>query len=140
MSAPLVCPKGHRWKTDSDEFASNPGRNSACPECGSAPVHEASTAVPGNVGKLPEIFGRYRIIKQLGEGGMGAVYLAQDTQLDRHVALKVPHISAADRPVVMERFNREAKVAGTIVHPNICPVYDVGEVDGIAYLSMAFIE
>jgi serine/threonine protein kinase len=91
-------------------------------------------------GGLPEQFGRYRIVKQLGQGGMGAVYLAHDTQLDRPVALKVPHFTAADGPDVLERFRQEARAAATLSHPNLCPVYDVGEINGRNYLTMAYIE
>jgi serine/threonine protein kinase/WD40 repeat protein len=90
--------------------------------------------------ELPERFGRYRIEKCLGRGGMGAVYLAHDTQLDRRVALKVPRFSDVDNPRVLERFYREARAAATLSHPNICPVYDVGAVDGVPYLTMAYIE
>ncbi|WP_315852285.1 WD40 repeat domain-containing serine/threonine-protein kinase [Lignipirellula cremea] len=85
-------------------------------------------------------FGRYRIEKKLGQGGMGAVYLAHDSRLERQVALKVPRFAEHDDPQILERFLREAKAAATIDHPNLCPVYDVGEVDGVHYLSMAYIE
>lgn len=95
---------------------------------------------PSFLGTLPEQFGRYRIIKKLGQGGMGAVYLARDTQLDRQVALKVPHFSQEDGPEVLARFQREARAAATVQHPSICPVYDVGEINGTHYLAMGFIE
>ena len=58
---------------------------------------------------LPERFGRYRIMKPLGQGGMGAVYLAHDTKLDRPVALKVPSFGPADGPQAVQRFQREAR-------------------------------
>jgi eukaryotic-like serine/threonine-protein kinase len=90
--------------------------------------------------ELPEQFGRYRIRKCLGQGGMGSVYLAHDTQLGRDVALKVPQLSAADGPEVRLRFEREARAAATLRHPHICPVYDVGQVDNVPYLTMAYIE
>ena len=89
---------------------------------------------------LPEQFGRYRIIKELGKGGMGAVYLAHDLQLDRKVAVKIPHFTPEDGPRTRERFFREAKAAAHLDHPNVCPVYDVGEINGIHYLTMAYIE
>jgi formylglycine-generating enzyme required for sulfatase activity/serine/threonine protein kinase len=89
---------------------------------------------------LPDTFGRYRILKRLGQGGMGAVYLADDTQLERSVALKVPNFSADDRREVVERFLREARAAAKVRHPHLCPVYDVGETDGIHYMTMAYIE
>jgi serine/threonine protein kinase/WD40 repeat protein len=90
--------------------------------------------------ELPAPFGRYRLRKLLGQGGMGAVYLAHDPQLDRVVALKVPLISADDGPAVLERFYREARAAATVQHPNVCPIYEVGEADGVPYLTMAYIE
>ncbi len=89
---------------------------------------------------LPTNFSRYRVVKLLGQGGMGAVYLAQDMQLDRPVALKIPTFSGNDGPMVLERFQREARAAATILHPNVCPLYDVGEIDGVPYLTMGYID
>ena len=90
--------------------------------------------------KLPEQFGRYRILRLLGRGGMGAVYLAHDNQLDRDVALKIPTLSGSEAEQVLERFHREARAAATLAHPHICPVYDVGVQDGSPYLTMAYVE
>src|SRR5947209_20630428 len=70
---------------------------------------------------------------------MGSVYLAHDTQLDREVALKIPHFNA-QQAGMMERFYREAQAAGRLHHPNICPVYDVGVVGAYHYLTMAYVE
>jgi serine/threonine protein kinase len=89
---------------------------------------------------MPETFGRYKIIKRLGQGGMGEVYLAHDTQLDRQVALKIPKFSGADSAELIKRFYREARAAATLRHPNVCPVFDVGEIDGRHYLTMAYID
>ena len=89
---------------------------------------------------VPEHLGRYRILSKLGEGGMGAVYLAEDTVLSRRVAVKVPRFSASEGRAVIERFQREARTAASIDHPNICAVHDFGEVDGLHYLVMPFIE
>ncbi len=89
---------------------------------------------------FPASFGRYRVLKLLGKGGMGAVYLAHDTQLDRPVALKVPHFDSVDGPQVLERFFREARAAATLQHANICPLHDIGQFDGTPYLTMAYIE
>jgi serine/threonine protein kinase len=94
---------------------------------------------------LPKQFGRYRILEQLGKGAMGAIYLAHDTQLGRRVALKVPHLrtgedGAAPDRYDLDRFYREARAAATLDHPNLCPVYDVGQIDGIPYLTMAYIK
>lgn len=88
---------------------------------------------------LPHQIGRYVILKQLGSGGMGTVYQAEDPQLRRIVALKVPHLVA---PHFNEttRFLREARAAGKIQHRHICPVYDVGEHNGIPFVVMAYVE
>ncbi|OAI45328.1 hypothetical protein AYO44_02685 [Planctomycetaceae bacterium SCGC AG-212-F19] len=103
-------------------------------------VHPAAGRRGGLPAEFPCNFGRYRLLRVLGRGGMGAVYLAHDDQLDRPVALKVPLIQPTDGPDVLPRFYREARAAATLRHANICPVYDVGEIDGIPYLTMAFIE
>jgi len=89
---------------------------------------------------LPEMFGRYRIEKQLGQGGMGSVYKAYDTELHRHVALKVPQFGPAEGAEVLERFKQEARAAATLRHTNLCQVYDVGAIDGTNFLTMEFIE
>jgi formylglycine-generating enzyme required for sulfatase activity/serine/threonine protein kinase len=100
------------------------------------------TSIGASVGPddLPEVFGRYRIKRRIARGGMGAVYLAHDTTLERDVALKVPLIDADDRAEWLARFYREARAAAALRHPNLCPVYDVGEIDGTPYLTMAYIE
>jgi serine/threonine protein kinase len=88
---------------------------------------------------VPEFLGRYRIVKAIGEGGMGSVYLAEDTALGRKVAIKVPHLNQED-PIPLERFYREAQIAAQIEHPNLCAVFDYGQVDGLYYLVMPFID
>jgi serine/threonine protein kinase len=90
--------------------------------------------------ELPPQFGRYRVIKKLGGGGMGTVYLVENTELEREEALKVPHFSDGDDPQVRERFLREAKSAARLDHASLCPVYDAGVQDGIYYLTMRFLK
>ncbi len=82
----------------------------------------------------------YRIISKLGAGGMGEVYLAQDTKLDRKVALKILTSELASKSDRMERFIREAKTAAALSHPNIAQVFEIGEHDGIHYIAMEFID
>ena len=88
---------------------------------------------------LPVEFGRYQILKELGSGAMGTVYLAHDRQLDRQVALKTPNFQGSEHDDLVTRFYREARAAAKIHHRNICPVYDVGEIDGRHFISMAFV-
>jgi serine/threonine protein kinase len=89
---------------------------------------------------LPFTLGRYRLEQQLGQGGMGAVYRAHDSQLGRTVALKVPFLSGPTADAVRARFLREAQSAAVLAHPNICPVHDLGEIDGVPYITMAFVQ
>ncbi|HET6324029.1 MAG TPA: SUMF1/EgtB/PvdO family nonheme iron enzyme [Planctomycetaceae bacterium] len=105
-----------------------------------APQTVAMGNVESDGGGLSGQFGRYRIIRALGKGAMGTVYLAEDTQLERSVAIKTPHFSESPSAESLERFYREARVAATLRQPNICPVFDVGQIDGKHYISMAYIE
>ncbi len=85
---------------------------------------------------FPEQLGRYRLLGVIGEGGMGTVYLAHDTELDRRVALKVPRFPEGREAEGRERFCREARIAATFRHKHLCPVYDVGVINGTNYLTM----
>ncbi len=88
---------------------------------------------------VPARIGRYEILGQLGAGGMGAVYRARDAHLGRDVAVKVPHQGLAGRPQDLQRFLREARAAAHLRHPNICPIYDVGD-ESCPFLVMPLIE
>ena len=88
----------------------------------------------------PKRFGPYEILRELGRGGMATVYLATDTRLERKVALKVPHKTVAADPEYMARFLREARSAATLTHPNICTIFEAGEIAGTPYMTMALIE
>ncbi|MBI2480628.1 MAG: protein kinase [Planctomycetia bacterium] len=83
--------------------------------------------------------GRYELLKLLGEGAMGAVYLARDVQLERQVAIKVPKFADSSATAI-RRFQREARAMATLHHANLCPLYDVGEIDGVHYLTMAYLQ
>src|SRR3989440_1441622 len=84
--------------------------------------------------------GRYEIRSKIGEGGMGEVYLAQDTKLDRKVALKILPAEVASHRDRMERFIREAKSAAALSHPNIAQIFEIGEDEGTHYIAMEFID
>jgi eukaryotic-like serine/threonine-protein kinase len=88
---------------------------------------------------VPERLGRYRILHQLGEGGMGVVYAAVDEELGRPVALKTIRDTTRD-PASRERFRREARAAASVNHPNICHVYEIGEDDAQLFIAMERLE
>src|SRR5580765_3292098 len=84
--------------------------------------------------------GPYEIVSACGAGGMGEVYSARDTRLDRTVAIKVLSQQFAADPQFRDRFDREARAISQLTHPHICTLYDVGEHDGTAFLVMELLE
>ena len=128
------------------------GRSVKCKKCGKPFVaqptydgqkHDTKKSRPSVVEnpfpELPAEFGRYRVLRMLGKGGMGAVYLAEDTQLGRQVALKLPFFDPQESPARIERFSREARSAAALHHPNICTVFDAGQIDGRPFITMAYL-
>ena len=108
------------------------------------PRESAHPSLPHGMvmGELRGDFGRYKIVRRLGRGGMGTVFLAIDTQLERQVALKVPNFSEDSNgaALVPARFRQEARAAAGLSHANICAVYDVGCIEGVHYITMAYVE
>jgi len=105
----------------------------------------ANTGTPVDAPSTPELAasgrpGRYQVLEELGRGGMGIVYKAQDRILDRTVAFKVLPDSLRDNPQALKNFLREAKSAAKLNHPNIVTVYDAGEQDGRFYIAMEYVD
>lgn len=118
-----------------------PADASFCPRC-AAPVESGSKPDQGDPlrSRLERSIGaKYDIIRLLGRGGGGAVYLAREQAIERLVAIKVLPPESAEAPDVAERFKREAKTAAKLSHPNIVPLYTFGEADGLLYFVMGYV-
>lgn len=150
MTATIRCPNPD-CPTSFSVGAEQLGKKAKCPKCGTRfevametmPTDKAPSIAPAalaDAGELAGRLGRYRVVRKLGQGGMGSVYLAHDEELDRPVALKVPASELVADPAFAERFRREARAAASFHHPNFCPVHDVGQVDGVTFMAMAFVE
>jgi DNA-binding beta-propeller fold protein YncE len=91
---------------------------------------------PPAVPALPEQLGRYKVNRLLRQGGTGTVYVAEDALADRQVAIKVPNVGPGSPPTALERFRSSARAAARLAHPNLCPIYEVGEWQGAPFLVM----
>jgi tetratricopeptide (TPR) repeat protein len=116
----------------------------ASPETGALPLGTAAADAPERrpTLTLPRQVGRYRILGRIGEGGMGTVYRAEDPELQRVIALKVPRFDGPERyrATATKRFLREARAAAQVRHPHVCPIHDVGEQEGVPFVVMDYVE
>jgi serine/threonine protein kinase len=114
-----------------------PARDPAAPDT----VGDAIPSPTGGAGDIPQRIGDFRIVRVLGEGGMGTVYLAEDVRLGRQAAIKTMKLALAARPENRERFAREGRAAAAVEHDNIVPVWQVGEAaDGSPFIAMPFLQ
>ena len=110
-------------------------RTSGDPPLPSPPSRSSGRFVAGTI-----LAGRYRIVSLLGAGGMGEVYKAEDLKLDHPVALKFLPETLSLSPAALARFHGEVRIARQVSHPNVCRVHDIGDVDGLHFLTMEFID
>jgi len=137
----VTCPKCHSENTDSSKFCSS----CAAPLLGSgpetpSPTKTLQTPIAGRI-TSSLVAGKYKIIEEIGRGGMGVVYKAEDIKLQRTVALKFLPAQWTTDPEARERFVQEARAASALDHQNICAIYEIAETeDGRLYIAMAFYE
>jgi predicted Ser/Thr protein kinase len=135
-AGPLVDPAATSFDADAPLAPGTPLRRTPGPA--SNRWSGSSDAAVFKIGEV--VAGRYEILKLLGEGGMGAVYKAADRELDRFVALKVIRAELASNPAILARFKQELLLAQKVTHHNVIRIYDLGESEGVKFITMEFIE
>src|SRR5258708_872600 len=100
------------------------------------PVYSCYDDLPAMIGKTLK---SYRILEKLGAGGQGTVYKAIDTKLGRNVVIKVLPPELTAKEANLKRFEREARLASSLDHPNICTIYDLDDIDGVRYIAMQYV-
>ena len=124
------CSRFSRYATEAEAFLERPAVD----------VAPTGPSAPGETALVGRTVSHYQVLSLLGAGGMGEVYLARDPRLDRTVALKILPGDVAVDPDRMLRFEREARAASALNHPNVATIYDVGESDGIHFIVMEHVE
>ncbi len=133
--APTLLPISDLSPSDTPTLADG----ATAPNRGGAPTR--AVRVPQSVLEVGAILaGRYEILQTLGQGGMGAVYKARDLELDRLVALKVIRPELAKNPAIIDRFKQELRLSQRVTHKNVIRIYDLGEGDGVKFITMEYIE
>jgi serine/threonine protein kinase len=136
----VKCPRCHAENSDTSRFCSNCGTALDVEETVSTALTQTLATPPPSFSKGVLLAGKFRVVDELGRGGMGVVYKAEDIRLKRMVALKFlpPHL--ADSPELKERFLIEAQAAAGLSHPNICVIHEVGESEGRTFIAMECVE
>ena len=127
--------------TSASASATTPQRaiDATLPTSATQTTRPDATPLPRPTGNVPAQIGGYKILRELGRGAMGAVYLAKQLSLDREVAIKTIQAQWADNPTFIARFTREAYAAAQLTHHNVIQIYDLGEQGGTHYFSMEFV-
>ena len=137
--APIKCPSCHAEASEDSRFCSKCG-SAIRPAAGAAAFTKTVMTPPPGLAPDSLLAGKYRIQAEIGHGGMGIVYLAEDTKLNRPVALKfLPAQWSRDRNA-RERFVQEARAAAALAHPNICTVYEVDDSGDLPFIAMEYVE
>lgn len=126
-----------------DRSPSSPAPITPPPSSSSSPLRSSSASLRAESGRiLPGtlLTDRYRIVALIGRGGMGEVYRAEDLKLDQDVALKFLPEKLVQDGAALARFHREVRIAREISHPNVCRVFDIGETNGVPFISMEFVD
>jgi serine/threonine protein kinase len=136
----VVCPRCHAENRDDSKFCGNCAAPLSPTGTDEASLTKTLLTSASTISNDTMIAGKYRVIEELGRGGMGIVYRAEDIRLKRTAALKFlpPHLM--DEPGLKERFLIEAQAAGALSHANICTIYEVGESEDRPYIAMEFVE
>jgi serine/threonine-protein kinase len=136
----MKCPKCQTENPDTQRFCGDCGTQLPASRGNSPSLTKTLQAPVKTLNKGSTFAGRYEIIEELGRGGMGVVYKAEDTKLKRTVALKFLPPELTHIPDVKDRFMREAQAAAALEHPNICTVYEFDEAEDNTFISMAYVE